>query len=133
MPKKWPKIVNNYKISEITKYGDKITKIDKNVKKMPKTSQKRPKNGQSSKKQISLFFWLETTSKNWYSGLKQLKMDLNDLKCIKIHIPQKGPNNAQKWEKNGNKCQKTTNNCKISEINKYGEKITTNLQKCQTM
>ena len=27
--------------------------------------------------------------------------------------------------KNGKKCQKITNNCKISEIIKYGEKITT--------
>ena len=46
--KKWLKIANNCKISEITIYGDKITKIYKNIKKCkkkPKTSQKRP-NGQ---------------------------------------------------------------------------------------
>ena len=28
--KKWPKIANNCKISEITKYGEKMRKIDKN-------------------------------------------------------------------------------------------------------
>ena len=44
-------------------------------------------------------------------------MDLNALKCIQIHIPQKGPKNVKK-------CQKITNNCKISEITKYGEKMT---------
>ena len=43
-------------------------------------------------------------------------MDLNALKCIQIHIPQK-------WPKNGKKCHKITNNCKISEITKYGEKM----------
>ena len=32
--------------------------------------------------------------------------------------------NAKKV-KNGKKCQKFTNNCKISEITKYGEKMTT--------
>ena len=40
---KWPKIANNCKISEITKYGEKMQKIDKNVKNAknePKTSQK---------------------------------------------------------------------------------------------
>ena len=45
---KWQKITNNCKMSEITKYGEKMPKIDKNVKqckKMPKTGQKRPKNG----------------------------------------------------------------------------------------
>ena len=47
--KKWQKITNNCKISEITKYGDKITQIDKNIKqckKMPNTGQKRQKNCQ---------------------------------------------------------------------------------------
>ena len=28
--KRWPKIANNFNVSEITKYGEKITKIDKN-------------------------------------------------------------------------------------------------------
>ena len=51
------------------------------------------------------FFWLETTSKNLYSGLKQLKMDLNALKCIQIHIPQKGQKNGKKWQKNVRKLQ----------------------------
>ena len=51
-------------------------------------------------------------------------MDLNALKCIQIHIPQKGQTNAKKMVKNGKKCQKITNNCKISEITKYGEKMT---------
>ena len=47
--KKCQKITNNCKISEITKYGEKITKIDKTVKqckKKPKTGLKRPNNGQ---------------------------------------------------------------------------------------
>ena len=48
-------------------------------------------------------------------------MDLNALKCIQIHIPQKGPTNAKK-------CQKITNNCKISEITKYGEKNDKNVK-----
>ena len=38
--------------------------------------------------------------------------------------------------KNGNKCQKITNNCKISEITKYGEKMTKidkNVKQCKKM
>ena len=52
--KKWQKcqnITNNCKISEITKYGDKITKNYKNVKqckKMTNMGLKQPKNGQIS-------------------------------------------------------------------------------------
>ena len=34
--KKWPKIANNCKISEITKYCEKMRKIDKNVKQCKK-------------------------------------------------------------------------------------------------
>ena len=99
---------------------------------MPKTSQKRPKNGQITKKNIESFFWLEITSTNLYSRLKQLKMDLNALKCIQIHIPQKGPTNGKKWQKS----QKITNNCKISEITKYGKKMKTNyknVKQCKKM
>ena len=64
---KWQKITNNCKISEITKYGEKMTKIDKNVKhakKMQKIGLKWPKNGQLSEILFSSCFWLETTSKN---------------------------------------------------------------------
>ena len=46
---KCQKMTNNCKISEITKYGEKMTKIDTNDKqcqKMTKTGLKRPKNGQ---------------------------------------------------------------------------------------
>ena len=46
--KKCQKITINCKISEITKYGEKMKKIYKNgkqCKQMPKTSQKWPKNG----------------------------------------------------------------------------------------
>ena len=47
---KQPKIANNCKISEITKYGDKITKMDKNEPKTAKMhihqkGKKMPKNG----------------------------------------------------------------------------------------
>ena len=59
-------------------------------------------------------------------------MGLNVLKCIQIHIPQKG----QKMPQNGKKWQKIANNFKISEITKYGEKMTTiykNVKKCQQM
>ena len=62
-------------------------------------------------------------------------MDLNALKCIQIHIPQKGQTNA-KMVINDKKCQKITNNCKISEIIKYSEQITTidtNVKQCKTM
>ena len=38
-----------------------------------------------------------------------------------MHIPQKG----KKLPKNGIKWQKMAENCKISEITKYGEKMTT--------
>ena len=34
--KKWHKIIENCKISEITKYGEKVSKIDKNVKQCKK-------------------------------------------------------------------------------------------------
>ena len=40
----------------------------------------------------------------------------------------------QRMVKNAKKYQKITNNCKISEITKYGEKITkmsNNVKKCQ--
>ena len=60
-------------------------------------------------------------------------MGLNALKCIQIHIPQKGPKNAKKMTK---KWQKITNNCKISEITKYGEKMTKldkNVKQCKKM
>ena len=40
---KWQKIANNCKISEITKYGEKMTTIDKNV---VKKCKKRAKTGQ---------------------------------------------------------------------------------------
>ena len=59
-------------------------------------------------------------------------MDLNALKCIQIHIPQKGPTNV----KNGKKCQKITNNCKISEITKNDETMTQidkNVKQCKKM
>ena len=58
---------------------------------------------------------------------------------LKMHPNAYSPKRANKWQKmvtNGKKCQKITNNCKISEIIKYGEKMTTiakNLQKCQKM
>ena len=59
--KKWSKIANNSKISEITKYGEKMPKIYKNVKKCQKTGLKRQKNGKISEFLFSSFFWLETT------------------------------------------------------------------------
>ena len=66
--KKWQKMSENCKISEITKYGEKVTKIDKNVKqckKMPKTGLERPKSGK-----ISDFFPLVFLARNylnkWY-------------------------------------------------------------------
>ena len=65
--KKCQKITNNCKISEITKYGEKMKTIYKNLKqckKGQKTGLKRPKNGQISDFFLSSFFWLETTSKN---------------------------------------------------------------------
>ena len=64
MAEKCQKITNNCKISEITKYGEKITKMSNNVNKCQKMGLKRPKNGQISEKKLSSFFWLETTSKN---------------------------------------------------------------------
>ena len=63
-------------------------------------------------------------------------MGLNALKCIQMHIPQKGQKKAKKVNKNGNKCQKITNNCKISEITKYGEKLAKfdkNVKQCKKM
>ena len=65
---KWPKIANNCKISEITKYGEKMTTIDKNVKKckkMPKTGQKRQQIAKF-KKQIVFVFLARNYLKKWY-------------------------------------------------------------------
>ena len=65
--KKCQKITNNCKISEITKYGEKMPKIDTNVKQCQKMPKKRAQNGQKMAKlktKLSSFFWLETTSKN---------------------------------------------------------------------
>ena len=63
------------------------------------------------------------------------KMDLDALKCIQMYIPQTGqkmPTNGKKWQK----WPKIANNCKISEITKYGDKITKidkDVQKCTKM
>ena len=40
--KKWQKMTENCKFSEITKYGEKVTQIDKNVKQCNKNAKKRP-------------------------------------------------------------------------------------------
>ena len=61
---------------------------------MPKVSQ----NGQIKKKKCHHFSGSKLPQQI-DSGLKQLKMDLNALKCIQIHIPQKGPINVKKWQK----------------------------------
>ena len=68
---KFKKIAKNCKISEITKYGEKILQS----KKMPKTGQKMSK----LKKNVILF-QARNYLKKLYSGLKQLKIDLNALK-----------------------------------------------------
>ena len=49
---KWQKIANNCKISEITKYGEKMPNIAKNVNKMPKMVQ----NGKNGKTMVKLIF-----------------------------------------------------------------------------
>ena len=75
----------NYKISEITKYVEKVTKIDKNVKqckKMPKTGLKRPKSGQISEILFPSFFWLETTSKNGTSHFHTMFGSRYAFSCI---------------------------------------------------
>ena len=81
---------------------------------MPKMNQKRQKNGQVSKKQIIIFL-----ARNYLKKLIQwaetAKMDLNALKCIQIHIPQKRQKNAKNG-KNGNKCQKITNIAKFQKL-----------------
>ena len=62
----------------------------------------------------------------------------NGFKCFKMHSKCIFPKKGNKWQnmvKNGNKCQKITNNCKISEITKYGAKMTTiykNVKTCKT-
>ena len=43
--KKWRKIANNCKISEITKYGEQMTTIAKNGNKCKKRAQNGQKNG----------------------------------------------------------------------------------------
>ena len=66
MAKKWQKIANNCKISEITKYGENMTNIDineKKCKKMPQMGQKTGEKGSNLKIYISIVFWLETTPK----------------------------------------------------------------------
>ena len=37
------------------------------------------------------------SDKKLIQWLKQLKMGLNVLKCIQMHIPQKGQKNGNKW------------------------------------
>ena len=44
-------------------------------------------------------------------------MGLNALKFIQMYISQKGQKNTKKW-------LKIANNFKISEVTKYGEKMT---------
>ena len=65
--KKWQKITNNCKISEMTKYGEKTSKFDKNVKqckKMPKMGLKRPKNGNISEICFHVFSGSKLPQKN---------------------------------------------------------------------
>ena len=84
----------------------KNEKNSQKCKKMPKTSQKRPKKAKFKKRKKASFSGSKL-AQQIDSGLKQLKMDLNTLKCIKIHIPQKGPKNAKngKMAKNVRKLQ----------------------------
>ena len=61
------------------------------------------------------------------------KMGLNALKCIKIRIP---PKRVKQCPQNGKKMAKMTEKCKISEMIKYGEKMTTidkNAKQCKQM
>ena len=44
----------------------------------------------------------------------------NRVKCLKMHIPQKGQKIANKMVKKWQKWQQIANDCKISEITKYG-------------
>ena len=65
--KKWTEIANNCKISEITKYGEKMKTIDKmskNVKKCQKNGPKTANKWSNLKTNMPSFFWLETTPKN---------------------------------------------------------------------
>ena len=63
----------------------------------------------------------------------------HEFKCLKMHsnaYSTKSAKNCQYMVKNGKKCQKMTNNSKISEITKYGEKMTkidksNNVKKCK--
>ena len=41
-----------------------------------------------------------------------------------MHSNTYSPKMAKKCQKMAKKCHKITNNCKISEITKYGEKMT---------
>ena len=88
---------------------------------MPKTSQKRQQNGQIKK--IIVFL-----ARNYLKKLIQwAETAQNGFKCFKMHSNTQSPKRAkqmQKNGKNGKKWQKITNNCKISEITKYGEKMT---------
>ena len=77
MATKWPKIVNNCKISEITKYGEKMTTIYKNVKKNVKKMPKRAKNG----KKMSSF----SGSKLPKNSIQWAETAKNGFKCFKMH------------------------------------------------
>ena len=92
--------------------------MQKNAKNEPK----RTKNGKISKQNVSVFMARKYLDKliQWAETAK------NGLKCFKMHSNTYSPKWAQQMVKNGKKFQKMTNNRKMSEITKYGEKITKN-------
>ena len=83
----------------------KSQKCIKNAKNEPKTAKKWPN---LKKQKYVIIFLARNYLQNWYSELKQLKMDLNALKCIQIHIRQKGP----EIPTNVKQCQKMSENYK---------------------
>ena len=59
-------------------------------------------------------------------------MDLNALKCIQIHIPQKGPKNAKNCKKMAKNIRKLQIIAKFQKLLNMVKKCK-NWQKCQTM
>ena len=97
---KWQKITNDCKISEITKYGEKITKMSNNVKKyiyiQMYIPQKRGEKGKTIVKNGKKWPEIANNCKNFRNYWIRWKNENNSQKCIQMYISQKKGNKIPK-------------------------------------
>ena len=109
--KKWPKIANNCKISEITKYGEKMRTNCKNSQKCIKNAQNEPKTAKFKKTKKCHHFSGSKLPQKFIQWTERAK---NGFKCFKMHSNTYSPKRAKKCKK---KCNKNVR--KLQIISKF--------------